>query len=271
MGITGIGSVQTYIYHSQTGKLSSKDGSADEFVDYFNGVLTEEDSENLNGYDACKKNNIETIIDLNDTVINHAVGESWFQEGVNEYEITCEMVSGNEFVYSVNGRKVFTCCACPTHLLPPGWEDIKGPYKTHQSKAYDPETNSMNIAVGDVFDLDNGYKLRVWEDCVEAVGYGSGSAADDEKIRHFADQQCSSLAIWPEHTPMLLSLLQELGIDTSREFTLNETKCIVKDGKIQEAGNKWVIPSSAYNKALQQYEEFLSKPLSSRKDSSSKT
>lgn len=272
MGITGIGSVQTYIYNSQTGKLSSKDGSADEFVDYFNGTLSGESSESLNGYDVQKKYNIDHLIDL-----NGVFGKDWlwFQTDKNEYEITCEIVNGGESSYRVDGKKVLTNCVAATHLLPPGWEDTKSPYKTHQSKAYDPTTNSMNIAVGDVFDLGNGYKLRVREDCIETIGYGAGSAADDEKVQHleyglnalihFADQQCSALAIFPEHTPMLLSLLQELGIDTSREFTLNGTKCMVENGTIQESGNKWVVPSSVYHKALQQYEEFLSQPLSSRK------
>ena len=275
MSITGIGSVQSYIYNSQTGKLSSKDGSADEFVDYFNGTLSGDSSESLNGYDAQKKYNIERLIDL-----NGAWGKNWFQSGKDEYEITCEIVNGGESSYSINGKKVLTNYVAATHLLPPGWEDTKSPYKTHQPKAYDPTTNSMNLAVGDVFDLGNGYKLRVGEDCIETIGYGTGSKEDDERVLHleyglnalihFADQQCSALAIFPEHTPMLLSFLQELGIDTSREFTLNETKCIVENGKIQESGNKWVVPSSVYNKALQQYEEFLSKPLSSRKDSSLK-
>ncbi len=45
MAVTGIGSVQTYIYNSQTGRLSTKDGSADEFVDYFNGELSEKECE----------------------------------------------------------------------------------------------------------------------------------------------------------------------------------------------------------------------------------
>ena len=277
MGITGIGSVQTYIYNSQTGKLSSKDGSADEFVDYFNGTLSGDSSESLNGYDVQKEYNIEHLIAL-----NGAFGKdwTWFQPDKNEYEITCEIVSGGESSYSVDGKKVLTCYVAPTDLIPPGWDDIKSPYKTHQHKAYDPATNSMNVAVGDVFDLGNGYKLRVREDCIETIGYGTGSAADDEKVRylkyglnaliHFADQQCAAHAIFPEQTPMLLSLLRELGIDTSREFTLNGTKCVVENGQIQESGNQWVIPSSIYNKALQQYEELLSQPLSSRKDSSQK-
>lgn len=64
---------------------------------------------------------------------------------------------------------------------------------------------------------------------------------------------------------MLLSLLKELGIDTSREFTLNETKCVVNDGKIEEAGNKWFMPSSVHERLLKRDEELLSRPLSSRK------
>ncbi len=44
------------------------------------------------------------------------------------------------------------------------------PYKTRQSRGYDPTDNSIHIAVGDVFNLGNGYRLRVGIDCV----YGEG-------------------------------------------------------------------------------------------------
>ena len=52
MGISGVGSVSTYIYNSKTGKLSTKDGTQDDFVDYFNGDLKENFSDTLNGFDA---------------------------------------------------------------------------------------------------------------------------------------------------------------------------------------------------------------------------
>lgn len=276
MSISGIGSVQTYIYNTQTGKLSTKDGSTDEFVDYFNGTLSGESSESLNGYDLQKKCDINNLID-----VKNGFTKPWFNPDINEYEITCEIVNGEEASYSVNGNKILTVYTALDYLPEEVNEwSAKSPFKTHQSKAYDPATNSMNIAVGDVFDLGNGYKLRVWEDCVKAVGYGTGSADNDEKIRHleyglsslihFADQQWFSSTIRQQHTPMLLSFLRELGIDTSREFTLNGTKCIVKNGEIQESGNKWVVPSSVHNKALQRYEEWLSQPLSAHKESSLK-
>lgn len=34
MCVSGVGSVNSYIYNTKTDKLSTKDGSKDEFVDY---------------------------------------------------------------------------------------------------------------------------------------------------------------------------------------------------------------------------------------------
>ncbi len=275
MAVTGIGSVQTYIYNSKTGKLSTKDGTADEFVNYFNGNLSEKASKELNGYDVKKKNNIEQLMQMVYQTGSFK-GLKWdIDPNMEEYEITCEQVSGEESRYTVNGDKVLTQYI-PMYL---SYEEMAGwgkntPFKTLQSKDYDPETNSMNLAVGDVFDLENGYRLRVTEDCVEVLGDGRGSADTEQRVEslanglnaliHFADQQWPSIYIWPQQTPMLLSLLGELGVDTSKEFTLNGTKCVVEGGQIREAGNKWVIPSSAHDKALKEYEEWLSQPLHAR-------
>lgn len=276
MGITGIGSVQTYIYNSQTGKLSSKDGSPDEFVDYFNGTLSAESSATLNGYDMAKKSGIKNAVEMAFAMGSFQGIKPWVTSDTAECEITCRIVSGEEFTYTVNGDKVLTCYAPVTLSLEEleGWgKDVS--FKTHQAKDYDPATNSTNLAVGDVINLGNGYQLKVGEKRVEVNGTGSGSAEDDEKVRHleyglnalihFADQQWPASCIWEEHTPMLLSLLEELGIDTDREFSLNGTKCVVRDGKIEEAGNQWFIPSDAHDKALKRREGALSQLLSDRK------
>jgi hypothetical protein len=275
IAVTGIGSVQTYIYNSKTGQLSTKDGSADEFVNYFNGDLSAEASQELNGYDVKKKHNIETLMQMvYQTGSFKGLGFD-IDPTMEEYEITCEQVSGEESRYTVNGDKVLTqyIPMCLSYKDMAGWgKNI--PFKTVESKGYDPETNSMNLAVGDVFDLGNGYRLRVAEDCVEVMGYGSGSADTEQRVEglanamnaliHFADQQWPSIYIWPEYTPMLLSMLGELGLDMSKEFTLNGTKCVVEGGQIREAGNKWVMPSTAHDKALKEYEEWLSQPLHAR-------
>ena len=44
MNISGFGKTYTYIYNAKTGKMKSKDGEPDEFVDYFNDSLDGRDS-----------------------------------------------------------------------------------------------------------------------------------------------------------------------------------------------------------------------------------
>lgn len=51
MGVSGIGTSSTYLYDATTGKLSTKDGTKNNFVDYFNGDSSEETLEDLNGFD----------------------------------------------------------------------------------------------------------------------------------------------------------------------------------------------------------------------------
>ena len=274
MSISGVGSTYTYVYNSTTGKLLTKDGSADEFVDFFNGDLQGESSNSLNGFDVKKKREIEDMISF----FSSGMGKDIFHgaDGDN-YEITGEIVDAATSNYSVNGEKVFTAYSAVYYT----YDEIKQfgtvtqPYKTWQSKGYDPGTNSINIAVGDVFNLGNGCRLTVKEDCIYGEGYGK-SDENDKKLNqlvwalnalvHFADQQWFSSMIDKESTPMLLELLKQMGVDTGREFTINETKCEVVNGRIREVGNTHVVPNSIYNNALKRYEEMLYIPLSQRKE-----
>ncbi|MDE6964444.1 MAG: hypothetical protein K2P30_12550 [Lachnospiraceae bacterium] len=100
MAISGIGTSCTYIYNSQTGKLSSKDGTKDPFVDYFNGDRSDETRSQLNGFDACRKEDIISMVEVLNKVFNDANGY--------EYEISDEIVDAVTATYSVNGKKVFT-------------------------------------------------------------------------------------------------------------------------------------------------------------------
>lgn len=274
MSISGVGSTYTYVYNSVTGRLSTKDGSSDEFVDFFNGDLQGESSNSLNGFDAKKKSEIKDMIRF----FSSGMGKDVFHgaDGDN-YEITGEIVDAATSNYSVNGEKVFTAYSAVYYT----YDEIMQfgsfflPYKTRQSKGYDPETNSINIAVGDVINLGNGCRLTVKEDHIYGEGYGK-SDENDKKLNqlvwalsaliHFADQQSFSDIIDKESTPMLLELLKQMGVDTSREFTINETKCEVVNGRIREVGNTHVVPSSIYNNALKRYEEMLYIPLSQRKE-----
>lgn len=289
MSISGVGSRNTYIYNTRTGKLSSKDGQQDAFVDYFNGDIRGDEDDTLNGFDRARKAKIENLIDnwtqFDSILLN--------EPGKVEYEITTEFVDAVTSTVQVDGGKIFTCYSAGffTHIDPSELFQKAGPFQTREHKDYDPSDNSVGIAVGDVFNLGNGYRLRVGEDRVYGEGYGGKNGENDERLQalasglgaliHFAEGQWSSVMLEMNDrlasdldrsdlmggtTPMLLELLRQLGVDTDREFVLNGTKCEVKNGKIREVGNRWVVPSAVRDEALRKYEEEMSRPLSNWKD-----
>ena len=105
MGISGIGSRNTYIYNTQTGKLSSKDGQQDAFVDYFNGDISGDEDDTLNGFDRARKADINNLIE-----VWAQVDKSLFNDPDKvEYEITTETVDAVTSTVQVDGGKIFTC------------------------------------------------------------------------------------------------------------------------------------------------------------------
>lgn len=288
MSVSGVGSINTYIYNSRTGKLSSKDGQKDAFVDYFNGDSKGDEEDALNGFDRARKADIENLIETWTQFDSNLLNDS----AKEEYEITTEIVDAVTSTVQVDGNKIFTCYSCGffTHIDPSLLFHREGPFLTHEHKGYDPSDNSVNIAVGDVFDLGNGYRLRVGEDQVYGEGYGYKNGENDEKLSalawglgalvHFAEGQWSGTMLEVGDrmtsgfgrrdmlggiTPMLLELLRELGVDTDREFILNGTKCEVRNGKIREVGNHWGAPRTVRDEAIRKYEEEMMRPLSERK------
>ncbi len=285
MSVSGVGSRNTYIYNAQTGKLSSKDGEKDSFVDYFNGDIRGDEDDSLNGFDRARKADIENLIEVwrqfDSTLLN--------EPGKEEYEITTEFVDAVTSTVQVDGERIFTCYNAGffTRIDPSVLFYKEEPFQTHEHKEYDPSDNSVNIAVGDVFDLGNGYRLRVGEDEVYGEGYRRNNGENDEKLKalawglgaliHFAQGQWSGVMLEVGDkmasesgrsdmlggiTPMLLELLRQLGVDTDREFILNGTKCEVRNGKIREAGNHWGAPRAVREEAIRKYEEEMSRPLS---------
>ena len=275
MEVSGVGSSFSYIYNSKTGKLSSKDGSENEFTDYFNGNIEGKDSETLNGFDAGNKGSMKRLVEL---LEKGMIGKNILDSlNGDEYEISGEIVDAATSEYAVNGKKIFTCYGG----MPYTPEEIgqfmsKQSFKTRQSKAYDSATNSINIAVGDVFDLGNGYRLTVKDDYIYGEGYGKDKEKDEkvslleralEALVHFADQQwmAATMDVTAGGSDALLGFLRELGVDTGKEFVINGTKCEVRNGKIREVGNYNAVPGSAYEKALQRSEELAYIPLCQRR------
>lgn len=275
MSVNGIGSSNSYIYNTKTGKLSTKDGSKDEFVDYFNGDLDGKDSSDLNGFDQVQRSGIRKMFEM--------IG--WGMIGGNilaecegdEIEITSESIDATTSEYYINGQKLMTMIL-PVTYTP---EEIKifgtinQPFRTHNATGYDPVTNRLSIGVGDVFDFGNGYRFTVEEDHVSCTGYRRDGSEEDTKadlfaaglagLIHFGDQQAfSSLMYGWVSSDVILEFLKEMGVDTSREFIINDTVCEIKNGKLHEVGNKVGVPSSIQKQAVERYEQWLYKPLSER-------
>lgn len=273
MAVSGIGSSNTYIYNVKSGKLAAKDGSADDFVDYFNGDRNAELTDTLNGFDQRKKSGIENMLMLMQSGHLRVKGMDAVQNQ-DTFEITSEIEDVLTTHFSVNGEKIFTSydmCVF-SYIDSPTADDLL--YRTRDSRGYDASDNSIHIAVGDVFDLGNGYVLTVKDDHIQLDGTDRGQDAADKKAKQlayglnalirFADQQWMSQMIDRESTPVLLSLLHELGVDTEKEFQINGTKCEIRYGRIREAGNRFAVPGQVYRDALKQYEALLSMPVSER-------
>ncbi len=105
MSISGIGSQNTYIYNSQTRRLSTKDGSKDEFVDYFNGDISADESSSLNGFDAGRKKDIETMIWIWSM---DEKGNIFNDPAKTEFEITAEVIDAAESTYYIDGKRGLT-------------------------------------------------------------------------------------------------------------------------------------------------------------------
>ena len=268
MGITGVGSSYNFVYNTKTGKLSTKDGSKNEFVDFCNGDVKGEDTESLNHFDAHTRYQFQRMLYVYGTGMT---GQNPF-ENDEEVEITADIDSATHTSFYVNGQKAFTAITGMSYLPYEirTFGTVQQPFKTRGSIPYDPQTNSITIGIGSRFDLGNGYSVTVQEDCVWGEGYGKGSLADDERCNmmvgglssliHFADQQYFS-SMTDTYTDYILEFLSSQGVDTSREFVINGTHCELVNGKIREVGNDYVVPSAIQQKAVKRYEERMAQLL----------
>lgn len=270
MSITKVGSSYNFIYNTKTGKLSTKDGSKNEFVDFCNGDVKGEDTETLNHFDEHTRYQFTRMLFAYGTGMT---GQNPFAND-EKVEITADIDSATHTSFYVNGQKAFTAITGMSYLPSEiqTFGTVQQPFKTRGYKPYDPSTNSITIGVGSRFNLGNGYSMTVQEDFVWGEGYGNGSKADDERCNmmiggpssliHFADQQYFS-SMTDTYTDYILDFLASQGVDTSREFVINGTHCELVNGKISEVGNDYVVPSSIQQKAVKRYEESMSQLLNS--------
>ena len=278
MSISGVGSVYSYNYNLATKRISSSEGEEDEFVRYCNDEIKGEETSELNGYDYRTKGVIKGFEERMQWLYDAGLMDKPLAEdGTEDVELTCKIEDSTTTSVYVNGEKRLTAIVpgvIYTDEEVRSFATMAPPFKTRVHQDYDPSDNSIHIAVGDKFTYGNGYTLTVGDFKVNGSGYDGKSDEENQaadrfglalgSLLHFADQQYISDMIDKDLTPQLLSFLRDQGIDTSREFIINETRCEVKDGRIREVGNKTGIPNSIYDKALARYEKALEMPLSGR-------
>ena len=278
MSISGVGSSGSYIYNMQTGRMTAEPGKQeDEFVKYFNGDIEGEDSTALNGYDQRTKGAIKNAIDrIQEFYEAGLMDKPLAGNGAPEITVSYKIEDTESTSVYVNGEKRLTMVA-GMYYLPDeirSFSTVAPDFKTKVHQDYNPEDNSVHIAVGDKFSYGNGYTLTVGTNKVMGSGYEGKSDAENaecdrflgalDSLIHFGDQQYFGSMIDKDLTGQILQFLQGLGVDTSREFIVNETRCEVRDGRIYEVANKTGVPNSIYNNALARYEEALEMPLSGK-------
>lgn len=91
-GTTGVGSTYNFIYNTKTGKLSTKDGSKNEFVDFCNGDVKGEDTETLNHFDEHTRYQFTRMLYAYGTGMT---GQNPFADD-EEVEITADIDSATE-------------------------------------------------------------------------------------------------------------------------------------------------------------------------------
>ena len=273
MKVSGIGTSYECIYNTSTGKIESTAQERDPFIDYFNGELSDEELyDELNGFDAQRKCDIEAMFRLFNGAERGKLYEK-VQSG-ESFTISAKIIDGETSEYYIDGEKVFTA----HHAFP---YSSSGELSLHASKmpflthglSYNASENSLRIGTGAVLNLGNGCRLIAGNDSVKSE-YNGSNPHTIEKLNsleylltaliHIGDQQWTALSIFDDDTPMLIELLKQLGVDTSKEFKINNTLCEIRDGKLREVENTYVVPSTVYDTALKKYEEYLYMPLSER-------
>lgn len=276
MSVTGIGSTSTYYYNVNTKRLqSSVDGEEDAFCKWYNGDITKEEvPDTFNGFDENTKEDLMEMFymyldELHVDVFEPAINGELCEIGVH-------IVDAVHSDYSINGKEIFHSEKgfdyTPEEIR--SFFSIGAPYKTHTRKDYNAADNSINIAVGNVYDLGKGYRIAIRDSYIDSVGYGNGSEEDDEwmnllvialdNLIQVGDQQRWASCIDEKETLVLQDFLRKLGVVTNRPFIINGTKLEVVNGRIQEVGVVGPVQSSIYNSALKRYEEFMYRPLKER-------
>lgn len=110
MSISAIGNTYSYVYNFETNKLTTTDGTEDEFTKYFNGEVEGSESETLNGFDKQRRAGFKNVLSL---LEQGAFGKEKPAEGA-VLELSSKNIDADTIEYSVNGKTYLRCSVAPT-------------------------------------------------------------------------------------------------------------------------------------------------------------
>ena len=251
--ITGPGVKHSYVYDSVNKRIVSRDGKKDEFVDCFDGRATEEQLHSLNTWDS----------DIMRSIKGDAQGNGLLDEmGKQAIEIkfTVEINDNGDMIWTFNyGGNEHTMLDGYTYpYADHEYENRNRFYKTEKHEDYNPDTNSISFAIGDSYDIA-GMKFKISRDnfSVKDVNdlqqwkKAEPYACALSHLMLFVEGIWGAYVITDEDTPIALDFLEGQGVDTSKEFVVNGTRCNLVNGKIQEVGYERTDDHSSLYKIMQ--------------------
>lgn len=277
---TQIGSKYTLSYDTKANRIIARDGKEDAFVHLYDGTATNEELNTLNHYDQDIKNFLSGI--LNDPIDrNHQPLKDRLssEEGVVDIGVEVLNPSDVKFTYELNGEEKSITMGTGEWWIDEDFDEYRGGFRTTVHKDYDPATNSISFAIGDCF-MVNGREYRMTSENVRSRGslyenLGEGMSREDieEEQRYsgalsdlmlFAEGKWGSDIISEEDTSLVLSFLRKQGVDTSKDFTVNQVSCHLVNGRIVEVGNTFGgAPLNIGNRVFDRQNSWKLLPLGS--------
>lgn len=149
-------------------------------------------------------------------------------------------------------------------------EKPKGSYRFKENEKLEG-ANQLSLKLGDIFPIRQDYSLKILEDKVIVLNNAGKEDTSNLEAMRMAKMfdlliRYSNGEITPsrvtgeqgERFDKLCILLKELGIDTTKEFTINNVSSIINNGYLQELNNHcFAYPQEILKELEKEYELFL--------------
>lgn len=227
---------QQYYYNSVKNKLSLEDGSEDLFCLYFNdckgfndGVITKTDVEN-------KQDILDTISDIKSNNTNYLNSKEIWKLEMNNLDPFRSEISVDDF------KMYFNKCLGDVKEFKSDSEYLESNYIYLHDGGYDKQNNSISLVPGKKFNTEK-FQISIEENKVKITDKKNNDMMSKEDgykisdiidlfIRSANDQMVIGEISSENMMGDIIDVLKELGIDTDKNFTVNQREFIVKENRI---------------------------------------